>query len=273
MAARHVAAALKGLVRIPKSARMTTRRALALAIACAIALGACGDGGGRPARQPTPIDPASTGALQVEVRVDGTPPAMKPLNMSSVAECAAAHPGPVPAGDALVADGKVQNAFVWLKDGLGDRVFAVPTTPVVMDQQGCLYVPRVIGAQVGQPIEFRNSDAMLHNVRGTPEHASGWNLSLARKGSDRTITVDAPEVAISVRCDVHPWMQGWVGVVDHPFFGVTGSDGRVALGGIPEGRYTVGVWHERFGTRDAPVEITRGGRAELAVTLSAAKPN
>jgi len=237
----------------------------------AVALAACGgDEGTRQARQPTPIDPATTGTVEVAVRFEGTPPAMKPLNMSSVAECAAAHPTPVLAGDALVVDGKVENAFVWITAGLGDLVFAVPTTPVVIDQVGCLYVPRVVGAQVGQPVEFRNSDAMLHNVRGRPEHSSGWNVSLARQGSERTLRVEKPEVAISLRCDVHPWMQGWLGVVDHPFFGVTGPDGRVTLRGVPAGTYTVGVWHERFGTRDATASVTAGGSAQVAVAFSAA---
>jgi plastocyanin len=198
---------------------------------------------------------------------------MKPISMSTTAECAAAHQGPVLSGDAVVEAGKVRNAFVWIKDGLGDKVFAVPATPVVVDQVGCLYVPRVAGAQVGQPIEFRNSDATMHNVRGKPSEASGWNVSLARQGTQRTITVDRPEVAISVRCDVHPWMQGWVGVVDHPFFGVTGADGRVTLAGVPAGQYTVGVWHERFCSRTGTATVTPQGTAEVAVAFGGATGN
>ena len=93
--------------------------------------------------------------------------------MSGFPECAAQHQGPVLAGDVLVKDGQVENAFVYIKDGLGDRGFAVPTQPVVIDQKGCLYAPHVAGAQVGQPIEFRNSDAVLHNVHGSPKDSSG----------------------------------------------------------------------------------------------------
>jgi plastocyanin len=237
-------------------------------LAC-LALVACGGGGSetRTARPATPIDPATTGTVQVDVRYSGIPPTMQELRMSSFPECAAQHQGPVLAGDMLVKDGMVENAFVYIKDGLGDRGFAVPTEPVIIDQKGCLYVPHVAGAQVGQPIEFRNSDAMLHNVHGSPKDSSGWNLALPRQGAERTITVDHPEVMISVRCDLHPWMQGWLGVLDHPYFGVSGADGRVTLKDVPAGDYVVGVWHERFGAREAKVTVTPKASAAANVTF------
>lgn len=219
-------------------------------------------------RHPTPIDPATTGTLVVTVRYEGPPPTMKLLNMASVPQCAAAHAEPLAAGDALVHDGKVENAVAWIKAGLGDLVFAVPAEPAVMDQVGCVYVPRVITARVGQPIEFRNSDAMLHNVHGKPTQSSRWNLSLPRQGTARVVKVSKPEVAISVGCDVHPWMQGWVAVVDHPFAGVSGADGRVTLSGVPAGTYTLGVWHERFGTREVETTVTAGGTTALSVTFA-----
>lgn len=244
------------------------RSRAAFLLAC-VALAACGGGSERRARGPvTPIDPATTGAIQVDVRFEGAVPAMQPLSMTGASECAALHPTPVLAGDMLVSDGRVQNAFVYLKDGLGDRVFAIPTTPVVVDQQACLYVPHVAGAQVGQPVEFRNSDAFLHNVHGSPKASRGWNVALSRQGVERTITVDDPEVMISVRCDLHPWMQSWLGVVDHPFFGVSGADGRVTLPGVPAGDYVVGVWHERFGTREAKVTVTPQQTVTTSVTFT-----
>jgi len=215
----------------------------------------------------TPIDPATTGAIQVDVRFDGTVPPMQELRMSSFAECAAQHPTPVLAGDMLVQDGKVENAFVYIESGLGERVFAVPSEPVIIDQKGCLYVPHVAGAQVGQPIEFRNSDAMLHNVHGSPKQSSAWNVALPRQGAERTITVDHPEVMISVKCDLHPWMQGWLGVLDHPYFGVSAPDGRVTLKNVPAGDYMVGVWHERFGTRETKATVTPQGTATTSVTF------
>ena len=243
-------------------------RRAALLLLSSLLIAACGGGADKPAaRQVTPLDPATTGTVQVDVLFDGTPPAMQTLNMSSVSECAALHAGPVPAGDMLVANGRVQNAFVYIKDGLGNRVFAVPDTPVVFDQKGCMYVPHVAGAQVDQTVEFRNSDAFMHNVHGSPKDSRGWNVALSRQGAERKITVDHPEVMISVRCDLHPWMQGWLGVVDHPYFGVTGPDGRVTMPNVPAGDYTIGVWHERFGAKETKVTVAAKGTASTSVTL------
>lgn len=233
------------------------------------AVAACGGDTPPPARQATPLDTSTTGTITAEIRVDGAVPPMQMLRMGSFADCTAKHQGDVPTGDMLVADGKVQNAFVYIKDGLGDRVFATPTAKVVIDQEGCLYVPRVAGAMVDQPIEFLNSDNTLHNVHGMPKLSSPWNVALPREGAERTIAVTKPEVMISVRCDLHPWMQGWLGVLEHPYFGVTGADGRVTLSNVPPGDYTIGVWHERFGTREQKVTLPAKGSESITVTLAA----
>lgn len=237
---------------------------LALAVGCA-----GGDAPPAPARQPTPLDLATTGTIAGSVRFDGTPPAMQPVRFGSFAECAAQHPGPVLANDALVRDGRVENAFVYVSDGLGDRVFAIPDAAVEMDQQGCLFVPRVIGAQVGQLVKFLNGDPAVHNVHGRLRGASGWNFVLSRRGASREIRIDRPEVMVSVRCDLHPWMQGWVGVVDHPYFAVTGPDGAFRLANVPPGTYTVTAWHERFGTRSQQVTLAERGAAEATLTFTA----
>ncbi|HEV7735315.1 MAG TPA: carboxypeptidase regulatory-like domain-containing protein [Candidatus Binatia bacterium] len=248
---------------------MLDRTVAAIVLCGLVVLGGCGgDDTPRAVRQPTPLDESTTGSITVDVGVDGTVPPMEQLRMSGFAECTAQHPDGVAVGDKLVANGKVQNAFVYIKDGLGDRVFAVPTERIVIDQLGCLYVPRVAGAQVDQPIEFKNSDDTLHNVHGAPKLSSPWNVALPRKGTERTIAVTRPEVMISVRCDLHPWMQGWLGVLDHPYFGVSGADGRVVLKNVPPGDYTIGVWHERFGTREQKVTLPAKGTESLTVTLA-----
>jgi plastocyanin len=233
-----------------------------------LAMAACGGEAPPPARTPTPLDHATTGTIRGDVRVTGDLPAMGEIRFSGFPECAQQHDGPVPTGDVLVHDGKVENAFVYVKSGLGDRVFAISQTPVVVGQTGCLYRPRVVGAQVGQTIRFVNDDPLLHNVHGTPKASSAFNVSLGRKGAEREIRLDAPEVMVSVRCDLHPWMQGWVGVVDHPYFAVTGADGAFTLPDVPPGEYTLAVWHERLGEAEAHVSLAASGTATAAITLT-----
>jgi plastocyanin len=236
-----------------------------------VAVVACGGGEPPPApvRQPTPLDLATTGTISGTVRLTGTPPAMKEIRFGGFAECAAQHAGPVFAGDVLVQNGLVQNAFVYVQDGLGERVFAIPATAVEIDQKGCLYTPRIAGAQVGQLIKFVNSDPTLHNVHGTPKDSAAWNFTLARAGLMREIRIDHAEVMVSMRCDLHPWMQGWIGVVDHPYFAVTGPDGGFRLVNVPPGTYTVTAWHERFGTQRQQVTVAERGAAEATFTFAA----
>src|SRR5207245_4364081 len=145
-------------------------------------------------RPGTPLDPAATGTITGTVTSAGPPPAMKPVARGGDPQCAIQHQGPVLAGDALVHDGKVENAFVCVKDGLGARTFAVPETPVTISQAGCLYKPHVAGAQTCQPIEFVNDDPTLHNVHGMPGRSAPWNFSMALQGSKRRIRIENPEV-------------------------------------------------------------------------------
>jgi len=222
-------------------------------------------------RTPTPLHHAVTGTIAGTVRFDGAVPAMAEVRFGGFGECAAQHSGTVYAGDVLVKDGLVENAFVWLKDGLGDRVFAVPEAPVEVDQVGCLYEPRIAGAQVGQTVRFVNGDQLLHNVRGTPKASAQWNVSLSRRGASRDIVVERPEVMVSVRCDLHPWMQSWLGVVDHPYFALTAADGTFTLRDVPPGDYAVAVWHERLGVAETRVSLAAKGSATADFTL-VAKP-
>ncbi len=218
-------------------------------------------------RAPTPLDATTTGTISGEVRFVGTPPASSSVDMSSAKDCASQHPGgPVSAGDVLVRDGKVQNAIVAITAGLGARVFAVPTRPVVIDQRGCMFEPRVVAAQVDQPIEFRNSDAFPHNVHGEPSKSSAWNFSLGLKGATRKLELDASQPVIPIKCDIHPWMRAFLGVYDHPYFAVTGADGTFTLRDAPPGTYTLEAWHERFGTKTATV--TLGPRETKTVAFS-----
>jgi plastocyanin len=234
---------------------MTNRLRVAAWAALAAAIGTVGCHHEAERRVPTPLDRATVGVITGEVRYQGTPPPPTMVDMSSAKDCAAQHTGPVSAGDVLVHDGEVENAIVAITDGLGGRVFAVPETPVVIDQRGCLFVPRVAAAQVDQPIKFLNGDALAHNVHATPPKSSAWNFSLGLKGASRTLEIDEAQPVIPIKCDIHPWMQAYLGVYDHPYFMVTGADGAFTLRDVPPGTYTLEAWHERFGTRTATVTL------------------
>jgi plastocyanin len=214
----------------------------------------------RPA--PTPLDRDTTGAIIGAVTFHGDPPSSTPVPMDQT--CTKFHSGPITAGDLLVKSHRVQNAFVYIRDGLGDRVFPQPTTPIEIDQKGCLFIPRVVGAETCQEIVFLNSDPVLHNVHGFAK-SSPWNFSLSQAGSRRSVRVPEPE-AIRVGCDVHAWMQAWVHVVSHPYFAVTGADGAFTLKDVPPGEYVVTSWHERFGTRDQKVKV--GPKEEQAIAFA-----
>jgi plastocyanin len=169
-----------------------------------------------------------------------------------------------------VANGRLANAVVYIKSGLGDRAFAAPQSPVLLDQHGCLYDPHVVALMVGQPLEFRNSDPEAHNVHGRPKDVDAWNFLMSRPGSTRSVTFDKPEVGIPVGCDIHPWMRAYASVFDHPYFAVTPSSGAATLTPVPAGDYVVAVWHETLGTLVQPVSVPAKGTATLQFAFAPA---
>ena len=177
--------------------------------------------------------------------------------------------GPNPQSDAVLvgADGSLQNVFVYIKSGLdAGYSFDTPTAPVLLDQKGCTYTPRVLGVRVNQPMTISNDDATFHNVHALPKTNQEFNQGLTNKGDKMAKTFTAPEVMVRFKCDVHGWMAAYVGVVAHPYFAVTGVDGSFTLAGVPPGTYTIEAWHERFGTQTA--EITVGDRQAQTVSLT-----
>jgi plastocyanin len=217
---------------------------------------------------PTPLDPATTGTVSGRVFFDGEVPAPRPIAIASDPTCVAAHPAGLALSDVREQDGQLADVFVYIAHGLEDRVFAVPDTPVVVDQRDCLYTPRVVGAQVGQPIAFVNSDDTLHNVHGEPTASAPWNFGLGVQGARRTITIDHAEVPVPVRCDVHPWMHAALAVVAHPYYAVTNTTGIFSLAQLPAGHYFVAAWHPTLGAQQAEVDITAGHTTELAIVFT-----
>lgn len=165
------------------------------------------------------------------------------------------------------AGNTLQDAFVYVKDGLNGRQYPAPTDPVVIDQRSCDYVPHVLGIQVGQPLAIRNSDPLLHNIRADAQVNQPFNV-----GEPMPMTMTkvfaTREVMVPMKCDVHAWMQAYIGVLDHPFFGVTGLDGAFALKNLPAGSYTIEAWHETLGTATADVTVGSGEAKDVTFTFA-----
>ena len=162
----------------------------------------------------------------------------------------------------------LQNVFVYVKDGLGAYGFPVPTEPVVLDQDKCRYSPRVLGIRVGQPLSIHNSDPLLHNIRASGTINQGFNMSTPIEGMKFERTFATKEVMVPFKCDVHAWMQAYVGVLDHPYFGTTTPEGTVVLSNVPAGTYTIEAWHETLGTRTQQVTVAAKEAKDVAFTFS-----
>jgi uncharacterized membrane protein/plastocyanin len=207
------------------------------------------------------------GTVKGSVKLDGKPPPPKELNLGT---CTTDSKGPVFSDAVLVKDGKLQNAFVWVKKGLESyKGPEAPAEPIVMDQKGCLYRPHVIGAQVGQKVVFLNSDPVLHNVRTVAEQNAPFNDMMPTKDMRISKTFDKQEIMVRAKCDVHPWMAAFVGVVAHPFFAVSSESGEFTLQNVPEGDYEIEAWHEAFGRQTQKVKVEARKTAQAAFTFRA----
>jgi len=204
------------------------------------------------------MSPLHAGTITGKVSLAGAAPKNEVIQMNADPQCAIQHKGkgPILSEAVVVGPNKgIRYAFVYVKSGLEGKTFAAPKTPAVLDQLGCHYAPHVLGVQTNQPVEIRNSDPTLHNVHSLAKNNPSFNLAMPVKGMKITKTFAKPEIMIKMKCDVHPWMTTYVGVVDHPFFAVSATDGSFTLKDLPAGTYTVEVWQEKLGSKTQTVTV------------------
>lgn len=229
-----------------------------------VTLISCGGGGGgekssaeaqKPAeQQATQMSADMTAAITGTVHFQGEAPPRKPLDQDR--ECRALHDQQFLSQDVVVNDnGTLKWVFVYVKSGLGDRKFPTPSQPVEFDQHGCRYEPHVFGIQTGQTLKIVNSDPLLHNIHALPKKNRPFNFGMPNKGDVREQSFKVPEVMVRIKCDVHSWMSAYCGVLDSPYFSVTGDDGTFSIENLPPGQYVIEAWHETYGTQTQTVTV------------------
>jgi plastocyanin len=207
----------------------------------------------QPAAQPaaTPIDPNTVATINGTVKFDGTAPKPAKIDMSQDPACK----GMNEAENVVVNNGDLANVFVYVKDGLGNRTFDVPTTPIVLEQQGCRYHPHVLGVMAGQTIDIKNADQTTHNIHPTPKDNREWNESQPPSSPDIEKNFAREEIMLPVKCNQHPWMKMYINVVKNPFYAVTDKDGKYEIKGLPPGDYTLAFVQEKLGEQDQKVTV------------------
>ncbi len=196
------------------------------------------------------------GSVTGTVKYDGAVPKLRSIRMDADPGCAKKHSSPVKSEMLVLGDGNtIGNIFVRVKGGAPGN-HSAPKDPVVIDQDGCRYIPHVLGVMAGQPLKILNSDGLLHNIHALPKVNKSFNMAMpaTRKEADATFTKE--EFMFKIKCDVHPWMGAWIAVMTHPFFDVTAPDGKFDIGNLPPGTYEIEAWHEKLKTRTASVTIS-----------------
>ena len=246
----------------------------ASASAIVFAAAACGGGGGSDEAAPAapvavaPVDPATVGSVMGTITLEGTAPAPERIRMNSDPVCLTEASDTETEYYVVGDDGVLANVFVYVKEGLEGRTFPPATGTMTIDQEGCRYHPHVFGVRVGQTLEILNSDPTLHNIHATPSANAEFNMGQPIEGMRFERTFTAPEIMVPFKCDVHSWMNAYVGVLDHPYFAVTAEDGGFDISGLPPGDYVIEAWHERLGTQTQNVTIGEGTTAELNFTFA-----
>ena len=233
--------------------------------------GAAGAAGGATSGGPK-VDAATAAEITGTVSIDGMAAKNEPIRMNADPVCLKEAKGPQTQETYEIgADGKsLANVFVYVKDGLGNFSYDMPTEPARINQKECRYHPHIFGVRVGQPVEIINDDPTLHNIHAIPKTNQEFNNGQPIQGMKMTHTFTAKEIMVPFKCDVHGWMNAYVGVLDHPFFAVTDKDGKFSLKGLPPGTYTIEAWHEKLGTQETKVTVAAKDSKEAKFTFKPA---
>ncbi|MEO6445154.1 MAG: carboxypeptidase regulatory-like domain-containing protein [Gemmatimonadaceae bacterium] len=241
----------------------------------ALAVAACGgskEGGeeAAPAAGAAASAALGGGSVTGHVAFSGAVPANPSIDMSAETVCKDKYPDAPVDPVVMVTDGKLGNVVVYVKSGLPDgQTYPVPSEGVELDQQGCLYHPRMMAVMAGQNLIIKNNDAVLHNIKALPTKNRPFNISQPTAGMSTTRTFTTPEEDIPVECNVHGWMHSNIMVLPHPFFATTGADGSFTIKGLPAGTYEIEARHEKLGSKTMSVTVPADAASTADFTFSA----
>jgi hypothetical protein len=216
---------------------------------------------------------AATGSITGHVKLTGQAPGNPQIRMNMDPKCAQATTGKKIFQMTVVADtnGNLGNAFVSLKGTFPKT--AVPTDPVTIDQKDCVFIPRVVGARVGQTLLVKSSDNLGHNAHGQTMKNNAFNVNIANASAPPSkFVLKDEEIMLKITCDAHNWMYAYVGVVSHPYFAVTGTTGAFQIDKVPVGTHSIQVWHERYGLLTKSVTVAAGKPTVVDFAYTGAEP-
>jgi Carboxypeptidase regulatory-like domain len=204
----------------------------------------------------TAARPAGSGTITGKVTYTGTPPKMKPIDMSKEPYCQKLHNPPIKTQDVESGPGDtLEDVVVFIS--AGDQGSTPATTTVRFDQKGCQYIPHVLSMQVDQPLQVYTDDPVAHNIHPLPKQNAEWNKSQPPGAPPIDAKWDKPEF-IPVKCNIHPWMHGYFAVLKTSHYGVSGEDGTYTIKGVTPGKYTLTAWQEHMGTQTQEVTVGAG---------------
>lgn len=216
----------------------------------------------------TEVDASTAGAVEGKIVFTGKAPARKKVDFSEDPNCGKLHKGEF-FNDVVAVNknGTLSNVFVYVKEGLEGKKFRPPTTPVTITQKGCWFEPRMLGIEAGQPFQVVNADPLTHNIHPRTVNSREWNQS-QEAGSEPLLRKFArTEIMVRVKCNIHPWMKAWVGVTEHPYHSISGSDGTFSLKNLPPGEYTIEARQEEYGAQQQKVKVAAKATESLTFTF------
>jgi plastocyanin len=227
-----------------------------------------------PANQAAePVDASTAGSITGTVELEEKPPRMKVINMAAEPKCAQEHSTPVLTQEVVPGEnGTLQNVIVYLQGDFSHYKFEEPQKPAIIGQKGCMYDPHVLALRTGQPLQVINSDAVTHNIHPVPKDNREWNQSQPPGAAPIVQSFAREEVAIPVKCNVHPWMKAYIAVLNNPYFQVTGKGGSFDLRNVPPGTYKLVAWHEFYETKEESVTIGPKESKTVRVVFNATSP-